>query len=119
MLFASPACIEDFDQFVRDVDAPLIVPTVLEPLLELLAGVLIEHIDVQFPLLRQSGEREIAASQKSSRRIVGVYAVNEVQLRVQAIPQEQLDDELLGFELRTEPPKPCFVRIVRCAKHQL
>jgi hypothetical protein len=44
--FAGPALLDDLQQFLRDVDAPPVVPAILEPLGELLAGVLIDDVDV-------------------------------------------------------------------------
>ncbi len=64
-LFTRPAFLDDLDQFIGDVDAPAVAPAILEPLGELLRGVVIEHIDVQFALLGQAGKREVAAAQES------------------------------------------------------
>src|ERR1700674_1999746 len=118
-LFSCPTVIDDLDQFIRDVEAPLIAPAILEPLLQLVAGVLIEDIDIQFSLLRKTGEGQVAATKKTSRRVVGISSMNQIELCVERVAQEQLYNELLGFKLCAQPPKPRFVRIVRRSEHQL
>src|SRR5437879_4502225 len=58
-IFASPALIDDFNQLVRDVDAPAVVPPIFKPGGQLVAGVVIEHIDIKFALTREPSESEI------------------------------------------------------------
>ena len=67
-LLACPALVDDVDQFLGDVDAPAVVPAVLEPLGQLLAGVMVDHVDVQLALLRKSGQRQVAAAQVADDR---------------------------------------------------
>lgn len=38
------ATLGDLNEFVRHIDAPLVAPAGLEPLLELLAGILVQHV---------------------------------------------------------------------------
>ena len=45
-----PTLLDNFDQLFGDVHAELIGPPILEPLAQFFAGVLIEHIYVQFTL---------------------------------------------------------------------
>ena len=49
-LLSCPALLDDCGQLVRDVDAPAVVPTLLEPGDEFLAGVAVEHVDVELTL---------------------------------------------------------------------
>jgi hypothetical protein len=55
-----PAFVNDLDEFFGDVHTPLVAPAVLEPLFEFLGGVLVEDIHVEFALVGQAGEREVA-----------------------------------------------------------
>lgn len=81
-LFACPAAINDLSEFVRDVDAPDVSPAILKPDLELVACIVIEHVYVQLALLRQAGESQIAASDKADAGVIGVGAMNQIQLGV-------------------------------------
>ena len=47
-----PALFDDLDQLLRNVHTVAIVPPVLEPLLELESGVVVEHVHVQLALAR-------------------------------------------------------------------
>ena len=47
---ARPALIDDVRQLVGHVDAEGVLPAVVEPVLELVRGVLFEHVDVEFAL---------------------------------------------------------------------
>jgi hypothetical protein len=64
--FACPAFVDDVGQFLGDVDAPAVGPAVLEPIDQLVAGIVLQHIDVQLALLGKAGQREVAAAQKAS-----------------------------------------------------
>ena len=55
-----PAFVNDLDEFLGDVHAPLVAPAVVKPLLKFLGGVLVEDVHVEFALVGQAGEREIA-----------------------------------------------------------
>ena len=43
----------------------------------------------------------------------------QVELGVQRVAQEQLDDDLLGLDLRGEPAQPGFVLVGRRADREL
>ena len=64
-----PTGVYDLYQFLRDVDAESVGPAVLEPLGELVARIVVENVDVEFSLLGQAGERQIAAAEVSDRWI--------------------------------------------------
>jgi hypothetical protein len=61
--WAGPIGSAKFRQLFRYVDAPAVFPAFLEPACELLAGVMVENIDVQLALLAESGEGQIAAAE--------------------------------------------------------
>jgi len=64
-----PAFINNLDQFSRNVDAPAITPSCLEPLNQLVGGIVIEHVDIQLALMGEAGKREIAATQVADNGI--------------------------------------------------
>ena len=88
---ARPALLDDLDQLVGDVDRPAIVPAIFEPALELVAGVVVEHVDVQLALRRQARQRQVAAAEKADRRVVRVVPEEQVELGVEGMAEEQLD----------------------------
>jgi len=45
-----PALFYGFNEFGGDVDAEAVLPSILEPLFEFLAGIYVEDIDVKFTL---------------------------------------------------------------------
>ena len=51
-----PAFFNDGDKFLGDVNAPAILPAVFEPVRQLLTGAIVQHIDVEFSLLGESGK---------------------------------------------------------------
>ena len=73
----------------------------------------------QFALLGQSREREVASDQIANCRTDRIRSKQQVQLRMQRMPQEQLDDDLLSTNLRCESPQPRLISIGRNAKHEL
>ena len=52
-----PTLIDDRRQFLGDVEREAVVPAVIEPGLQLLAGVVIKNIDIQLSLLCETGKR--------------------------------------------------------------
>ena len=118
-LFARPAFVDDLGQFLRDIEAPAIVPAVVEPRLQLLAGVVVEDIDVQLALARQPGEGEVAAAHKAGDGIIGIGAVQQVQFGVQLVAQEQLDDEPAASQFPAEAAQACLVLVRGRADEQL
>ena len=78
------------NEFVCDVNAPLVAPAIVEPVGELRGRVEIEHIHVEFALLGKAREREIAGAEKAGDRIVRVGAKAKVELGVKRVPQMQL-----------------------------
>ncbi len=82
-----PTGVDDLDKFFGDVDAEAVVPAVLKPLGELVAGIVVEHVDVEFALLRQAGERQVAAAQVADGWVQRVGAEVQIQLGVEVMPQ--------------------------------
>ena len=65
--FPRPTLFDDLDELIRNIDAPTVTPAVLEPLRKFLAGIMIQQINVQFPLMRKAGLGKVAASQVADR----------------------------------------------------
>ncbi len=66
---------------------------------ELLAGVVVEHIDVQLALLGQAGEGQVAAAQIADDRVDRDRGGRADRAWRAGVPQEQLDDQLPGPDL--------------------
>ena len=81
-----PSCVDDLDQFLRDVDAEAVIPAILEPLGELIAGIVVQHVDVQFAMIGQAGERQVAAAEIADRGVQRIWPKKQVQLGVQRMP---------------------------------
>lgn len=47
---ARPAFLNDGDEFLSDVEAAGILPAILKPALQSFRRILVEHVDVEFPL---------------------------------------------------------------------
>ena len=118
-LLARPARLDDLDQFLRDVNAPPVIPTIFEPLRQLRAGVMIQNVDIQLALFGQAGECQVAAPEVACRRIHRVGAEKEIEFRVQRVPQEQFHHDFLGLQLLRQPPQAGFIRISRGANAKL
>ena len=102
--FPCPAIFNDLKQFVRDVDAEALIPSVFKPPLELESGVVVEHVHVQLALSRKARKGQIAATQKADDGVDGIVAKQKVELCVQRVTQKELDDDLLGAKLRSQLP---------------
>ena len=82
---AGPAFVDDVRKFIGDVDTPAVAPAILEPIHQLVAGVVLKYIDIQLALPGESGNGKVAATQKTSDWIVGVLPVQQVELGVQRV----------------------------------
>ncbi len=65
-LRACPTIVDDLDEFLGDVYAEAIIPAVFKPLRQFVACVVVQNIDVEFPLLGQSGQGQVAALENPS-----------------------------------------------------
>ncbi len=110
-LFARPAFMNDLRQLFRNIPTEAVVPTVVEPARQLPAGVMIEHVYIQFALLRQSGESQIAAPEKTNDRVDGVLAMEQIEFGMQRMAQKQLNDDFPSAELRGQSAQGRFVLI--------
>ena len=97
----------------------MIVPPVLEPLFELGGGVVIENVHVEFTLVGQTCEREIAGTEKPGDGIIGVGPVAEVELGVERVAKKQFYDNLARLELSRETAKAIFVGVGGRANSEL
>ena len=87
--------------------------------LELVAGVVVEDVDVELALRREAGQRQVAAAEEADLRVVRVLAVEQVELGVQRVPKEQLDAHLAAAELLGEPAQARLVGVGRDAEGEL
>jgi hypothetical protein len=114
-----PAFVNDLDEFLGDVHAPAVVPAVVEPLFEFLRGVVVEHVHVEFALLGEAGEGEVAGAEEGGDGVVGVGAKAEVELGVERMAEEELHHELARLELGGEAAQARLVFVGRCAQGEL
>ena len=94
-----PTGVDDGGQFLGDVDTPALMPAVLEPVGQFGAGIMVQDIDVQLPLAGEPGHGEVAAADEAGHGVVGVPAVDQIELGVQAMRQEDLDQQTAIMEL--------------------
>ena len=114
-----PAFLDDPRKLLADVDAPAIIPAGLEPCAEFFAGVLVNHIDIQFALSRQAGKGEVATPDIAHDGRHWIVPKQQVKLGVQGMPAEDLHDHLAGAELAGEAAETHFIRRGRSADRQL
>jgi hypothetical protein len=108
---ARPTFFDHLHQLFGNVHAPAIIPTIFKPARQLFTGIVIEYVDVQFTLLRKTGESQIAAAEITDGGIVNVGTKEQIEFGVQGMTQEQLDQNFLGFDLGAKPAQPGFVFI--------
>ena len=96
---ARPALVYDGGKLFGNVDAPAVVPALFEPAGELVAGVMVEDVYVQFPLFGEAGLGEVAAAQVADDGIDGIGAVQQVELGMERVGEEEFNDDLAGLEL--------------------
>ncbi len=106
---ARPALVDDVRQFGRDVDAPAVGPAVGKPARQLLRGVLVDDVDVEFTLAGEAGKGEVAAAQIADNGRDLVAAKEQVELGVQGVAQKEFDDYLAAAYLRRQPAQPQLV----------
>ena len=82
-------------------------------------SVVVQDVDVEFSLMGQARECQVAASQIADDRVDLVGPEEQIELRVQWVTEEQLYDQLSRFELRGQPPQPGFVFIRRDTENEL
>ena len=116
---ARPTRVDDFRQFLGDVDTPAVTPAIFKPIDQFVAGIVLQHVNVQFALLGKAGECEVAAPQEAGDWVVGVMAVQQIELGVQRVAQIDLHDQLVATNLFGQLPERRFVFIGRDAKGQL
>jgi len=114
-----PAFVNDLDEFPGDVHAPSVGPAIVEPLLKFPGGVLIEDVHVEFTLIGQAGEGEVAGAEKASDGVVGIGAEAEVKFGVKGVAEEELHDHLAGLELGRQAAETGFIVIGRGAESEL
>ncbi|MBT9137409.1 MAG: hypothetical protein DDT34_02501 [Firmicutes bacterium] len=64
-----------------------------------MTGIVVKHIDVQFTLLCETGEGQIAAAEIAGGWIGGVRTKEEIELCVQRMGEKQLDNDFLICDL--------------------
>src|SRR5436305_7918651 len=76
-LLTCPTLIDNVGQLLRDIQAPAVMPTIIKPLFQLAASVIIDHINVQFALVCQTGERQVTATKVANSFGVGMVWIIE------------------------------------------
>src|SRR5207244_1273738 len=102
---ARPALFDHLDQLVADVNRPAVVPPILEPSGELLRGVVLQDVYVEFTLARETWKGQVATAKKSCPRIIRVIPVEEIELRVQGVTQKEFRPKLPRTKLFGKAPK--------------
>ena len=118
-LFPRPALVDDFDELIRNIHAPPVIPAVLEPLGELLAGIVVHDVDVQFALFAETRQGEVAAPEIADRRVYGVRAEKQVELGVKRVLEEQFDDHFFFFYLSCQSSESRLVLVARSSDGKL
>ena len=80
---------------------------------------MVENVHVEFALVGQAGEREIAGAEKAGDGVVGVGAEAEVELGVKRVAEKELHDNLARLELSGEAAKARFVVVGGRAEGEL
>ncbi len=60
---------------------------------------MVEHVNVQFTLSRQTCHRQVAAAQVPDNRIDRVGSKQQVELGMKGVSKMRLDNDLLGLDL--------------------
>lgn len=116
---ARPAFVNGLGQFLGDVHAPAVIPTVIKPVAQFVGGVVIEHVHIEFALVREAGECEIAAAEIASDGIIRVFAETEIELGVERMSKEEFDDQLAGLQLCRQTAQSRLVFVCGRAESQL
>ncbi len=82
-----PRLVDRAHQLLREVERESVAVAIVEPPRELVAGVDVQHVDVELALPRQPREREVAAPEEGDPRAHRVAPVDQVELRVERPPQ--------------------------------
>lgn len=97
----------------------MVTPSILEPLRQFSACIVIEDVDVQLSLMRKAGEGQITAAKVTDGWIYGIRSEQQIQFCVERMAQKQPDDDLLRFNLCGQSAKSRFVIISGYADRQL
>ena len=114
-----PTFVNHLDEFFRDVHAPPIAPTVVKPAGEFLGRIVVENIHIEFALLGEAGEREIAGTDKPGNGVVRVGAEAKVKLGMEGVPKVEFHDHLTRLELGREASQSGFIVIGRGTHREL
>ncbi len=118
-IFSRPAFLDDVNEFIGDIDTEGVVPAILEPSGKLAGRVMVENVDIELALSCEPGHGQVATAKIADNGIDGIRPKEQVELRVERVPQEQLDDNLLLAQSMGEFPQSGFIVVVRGAKEKL
>ena len=102
-----------------DVNAPAVIPAILEPAGEFLGGIVVKDINVKFALIGQASQSEVAGAEKPRNGVVGVGPETEIKFGVKGMAEEKFHDHFSRFKLARKPPKTGFIGIVGRPEGQL
>ena len=78
-------------EIVGDVERKSVIVAIIEPARELLTRIDFHHVDIEFPLVFETGKREIAAAKKTDVRMKRVFSVDEVKFGVETFAEMKFD----------------------------
>ena len=84
-----------------------------EPVRQLRTGIAVQHINIQFALMGETGQGEITAAQITDDRVHRVLPVQQIQLGVQQVAKIDLHHELVSAKLGRELAERAFVLVGR------
>lgn len=97
-LGARPTLLNQLSERIGQIESQFVLPALIEPLLEFLRGILLDHIHIEFPLLGKSRKGEVTAAHKADERSYGIVAPHKIEFCVEEIPQK-------GFQENFASPK--------------
>ena len=117
--FPRPTLLNDLHQITADVNAPTVVPAILEPFCQFDCGIAVENVNIEFALTLQARKGQVTAAQIADNRVDRVVTVHEVEFGVKVMAQEEFDDDLAVFDLRRQPSESLLVLCRRNPDSQL
>lgn len=97
----------------------MVVPSVIEPTCQFLRGVVIQNVDVKFPLVGESGESEVAAPEVADNRVDRVRTEKQVEFGVEMVFDKEFDYDLLRPDLMGETAESSFILLSRGTNAEL
>ena len=120
--FSRPTFVDNFSQFVGDVQTQAVVPALFKPLVQFFGGIVFGHIHIEFAIVFESGKGEVAAAEESDDGDSLVAAVDEIEFGVQGMAGEEFNAQAGDGrfqQLLAEFLQGCAVGVSGGAEHEL